>query len=122
MRSARGEAVIVGVGIGAAVLIIRALIGHEPIAIQLLAVFFAGLILGGFQLALGRRRRPRRRWPAPDPPVPRPEDAPRQPPPAAPLDDRSPAWTGLAAPLPAAPDPQAPAGGSAPALAEQPAE
>jgi hypothetical protein len=97
MRNARSEAVIVGVGVGVAVVIIRALIGDQPIYMQLLAVLFAGMILGGFQLALGRRRSPRRRSP-PEPAAPA-ADPPRRLHQAVSLDDRSPAWTGLAAPL-----------------------
>lgn len=97
MRSALIDAVIVGVGVGVAVLIIRALIGEQPLHIQMLAVLFAGMILSGFQLALSRRRRPRRpRRQASQTAVQtiaQPQASPRR---APQIDDRSPAWTGLA--------------------------
>jgi hypothetical protein len=96
MRSAVAETLIVGVGVAAAVVIIRSLLGDEPIYMQLLAVLCAGMLLGVLQLALGRRRPRRWRQTAPD----RQRRATDTPPPIAPpaFDEHSHAWTGLSAP------------------------
>jgi hypothetical protein len=96
MRSVLGQAAIVGVGVAAAVLIIRAEFGAEPLHVQLLAVLCAGLVLGGFQLVLGRRLLRANRL------SPRPKD----PPASLVLSEQRPAfrnegdagWTGLATP------------------------
>jgi hypothetical protein len=102
MRSVLGQGTIVGVGVGAAVLIIRGTLSAAPLHVQLLAVLCAGIILAAFQLALGRRLgRPRRlaasREPlAPALPAPVPPAA-SQLTPAETLDERDRDWTGLAA-------------------------
>jgi hypothetical protein len=96
MRSAVSEAMIIGVSIGAVVLVVRAVFGDEPLHVQLLAVLFASLVLGGFQLALGRRHpRARRLASTAPPPSPAPVAVRHT---SRTLDDRSHVWTGLAAP------------------------
>jgi hypothetical protein len=96
MRSAVAETLVVGVGVAAAVIIIRSLLGDEPIYLQLLAVLGAGLVLGLLQFAIGRRRP--RRWR--QSPADRERRRPEAPPPQAPaaFDEHSHAWTGLSAP------------------------
>jgi hypothetical protein len=96
MRSAVAETLIVGVGVAAAVVIIRSLLGDEPIYVQLLAVLCAGLVLGVLQLAIGRRRPRRWRQSTADRERRAPDVSPQQAPPA--FDEHSHAWTGLSAP------------------------
>ncbi|MFO7167093.1 MAG: hypothetical protein DIU80_003605 [Chloroflexota bacterium] len=95
MRSALVEAILVGIGVAAAAMVLRAQLGDAPLYTQLMALLSAGVLLGIFQLALGfrrfrgvRRTPPRRRPPDETPPAP----------PAAP-DDSDHTWTGLMAPV-----------------------
>jgi hypothetical protein len=95
MRSVLGQAAIVGVGVAAAVLIIRAQFGAEPLHIQLLAVLAAGLGLGAVQLVLSRRLlRANRLSPRVKEPPP-PLNLPERP---ATRNEGDGGWTGLATP------------------------
>lgn len=123
MRSVLGQGLVVGVGVGAAAVIIRTALGSEPLHVQLLAVLCAGTVLAGIQLALsGRLTRPRR-LPASREPAVRPPAAPAPPPrPETPLDSDT-GWTGLAAgPPPAAHEPPASTEPLAESLVAQDAE
>ena len=92
MRSAIIETLIIGAGVGAAVLTIRALSGSAPVALQLLFVAVAGVLLGVLQLTLSRRRRRGKRVERAVA-VRQPDPQPRR---APPIDDSSNTWTGLA--------------------------
>lgn len=107
MRSVFGQGVIVGVGVGAAAVIIRAMFSAAPLHVQLLAVLGAGCVLAGIQFTLSRRLARPKRLPASREPASRPPAAPPtlHPSHTAPI-DRDTGWTGLAvapslpAPLP----------------------
>lgn len=89
MRNEWTEFIVVGAGIGIAVMVIRALIDPTAPQIQLLALALAGLALALLQFRLARRRRGR----ADQPPTERPA---ARPPRRTPFDhELTRNWTGL---------------------------
>ncbi|NWG21298.1 MAG: hypothetical protein HXY39_13370 [Chloroflexi bacterium] len=83
MRSVLREAVIIGVGIAVAVLLIHRSLSDVSPRLELAALFAAGIALGAIQPILSRRRTLRRRRARPQPLLP-PEPV-----------QAHPAWTGL---------------------------